>query len=341
MALNLDDQRSAAGERSVAARAPRFRGGGPAPLYLAIVIVAVLATFSLLQPETFPTMRNVANIATDASLLLILAVGMTFVIVTAGIDLSVASTLVFASVVAALAMRATGGDGLAVVLLGLATALASGAIIGALNGVLVAYTRVPALIVTLGMLLAVLGAARLLTNGADVRAVPAALRALNARALFDLPWLVFISLAVAVAGGIILHKHRFGRHCFVIGSDLSAAKLAGLHVERRLFVVYVLSGTLAGLAGFLSLARFATTTISGHPTDNLEAIAAVVLGGTSLFGGVGSMLGTVLGVVLPPILGNGLIITGVRPFWQPVVLGIVLIAAVYIDQLRRDANNRR
>jgi ribose transport system permease protein len=152
---------------------------------------------------------------------------------------------------------------------------------------------------------------------------------------------VIIAFAVALLGGILLAATRFGRYTYAIGSNEEGARRAGVAVDRHLIKVYALAGTLAGLAGFLSLARFATTTLGGHSTDNLQAIAAVVIGGTSLFGGVGTMLGTVFGVFIPAVLQNGFVIVGLQPFWQQVAVGAVLIIAVYLDQLRRRSSYQR
>jgi ribose transport system permease protein len=152
---------------------------------------------------------------------------------------------------------------------------------------------------------------------------------------------VLIAFGVALAGGILLAATRFGRYTYAIGSNEEAARRAGVAVDRHLIKVYALAGTLSGLAGFLSLARFATTTLGGHSTDNLQVIAAIVIGGTSLFGGVGTMLGSVFGVFIPAVLQNGFVIVGLQPFWQQVAVGAVLIVAVYLDQLRRRARFQR
>ena len=133
----------------------------------------------------------------------------------------------------------------------------------------------------------------------------------------------------------MLAQTRFGRYTYAIGSNPEGVRRAGVNVDAHLIKIYALGGTLAGLAGFLSLARFGTTSIGGHSTDNLDAIAAIVIGGTSLFGGVGTMLGTLVGVFIPAVLRNGFVIVGVQPFWQQVAVGAVLIVAVYFDQLRR------
>ena len=180
-------------------------------------------------------------------------------------------------------------------------------------------------------------AALLITGGVDERDVPFKLvTTIGAGRLFDqVPWLVIIAFAVALVFGVLLAATRFGRYTYAVGSNEEAARRAGIAVDRHLVKVYALAGTLSGLAGFMSLARFSTTTLGGHDTDNLQAIAAVVIGGTSLFGGVGTMLGTFFGVLIPAVLQNGFVIVGVQPFWQQVAVGAVLIVAVYLDQIRR------
>lgn len=139
----------------------------------------------------------------------------------------------------------------------------------------------------------------------------------------------------------LLHTTAFGRYTYAIGSNAEAARRSGIKVTRHLIAVYTLTGVLAGLAGFMSLAYFGTTTISGHSNDNLNSIAAVVLGGTSLFGGIGTILGSVIGVFIPAVLDAGFVMAGVRPFWQPIAVGAVLVVAVYLDQRRRRARNNR
>ncbi len=270
-------------------------------------------------------------------MLLVIATGLTYVIITAGIDLSVGSVVVFSGVVAAKLMDSVGGNGWGVILLGLVTAVVAGAAWGTLNGFLVAKAKIPPFIVTLGTLGMALGAALLITGGVDERNVPFKLiDTIGTGRLFgQLPYLVLIAAVVALIGGVILAMTRFGRYTYACGSNLEGARRAGVNVDRHLMKVYALGGTLAGLAGFLSLARFGTTSIGGHSTDNLDAIAAIVIGGTSLFGGVGTIIGTVVGVFIPAVLRNGFVIVGVQPFWQQVAVGAVLIAAVYFDQLRR------
>ena len=310
--------------------------------WIILILAAMLVVFSVLEPESFATVNNFRNLATNAAILLVISVGMTFVIITAGIDLSVGAVLVFAGVVSAKAMNGMGGEGAGVLLVGVLVALAAGAAWGVLNGLLITKARVPPLIVTLGTLGMALGLSLIITNGVDIREVPPKLvTSIGVGRLGgEIPWLVVIAAGVAVVFAVLLASTRFGRHTYAIGSNEEAARRAGIAVDRHLILVYGISGLLSGLAGYMSLARFATTTLGGHATDNLQAIAAVVLGGTSLFGGVGTVLGTVVGVFIPAVLQNGFVITGVEPFWRDVAVGAVLIAAVYLDQLRRRTQYR-
>jgi ribose transport system permease protein len=307
-----------------------------------LILIAIVLVFSILQFSNFATVSNLRNVATDVSILLVLAVGMTFVIITAGIDLSVGSVLVFSGVIAGKLMQEVGGNNWGVILVGLAGALVAGTAWGAINGLLITKARVPPLIVTLGTLGMALGISQVITDGVDLREIPFKLvETIGTGKLFNqVPWLVVIAAVVTVVFGVVLAATRFGRYTYAIGSNVEAARRAGINVDRHLIKVYALTGFLAGLAGFMNLARFSTTTIGGHDTDNLSAIAGTVLGGTSLFGGVGTIAGTVIGMFIPVVLQNGFVITGVKPFWQQVAVGAVLILAVYLDQLRRRTQYR-
>jgi ribose transport system permease protein len=317
-----------------------------------LVLFSLVLGFTLARPTQFGTLFNFRNIAIDGATLLVMSVGMTFVIITGGIDLSIGSVLIFSGVIAAKVMAAVDhsqNGSVSQILLGLLAALAVGLGWGLLNGVLIAKGRIPALIVTLGTLGMALGSAQLITGGVDVRGLPLMLgntigngdlELTGMGFLFRIPWIVFVAAGVTILGGIALAATRFGRHTYAIGSNAEAARRAGIAVDRHLIRIYGLSGLLAGLAGFLNLAHFTTTTLGGHSTDNLQAIAAVVIGGTSLFGGIGSIIGTVVGVFIPAVLQNGFVIVGVQAFWQPVAVGAVLIAAVYVDQIKRRSSER-
>ena len=320
---------------------------GSLPIFLALI--GIIVVFSIMKPSAFLGSYNIKSIFIDASVALTLSVGMTYVIITAGIDLSVGSVLVFSGVIALKAMvalaggaNAAGNAGWGIILLGIAAGLAVGLGWGVLNGLLIALLDLPPLIVTLGSFGAALGLSDVLTGGVDLTGVPNNLaNSVGAGTVGPIPALVLIAGVVTIVLGLVLHLTRFGRYTYAIGSNAEAARRAGINVRRHLIKVYALAGLLSGLGGVLSLAYFTTTTISGHTTDNLTAISAVVIGGTSLFGGVGAMAGTVVGVFIPVVLASGLVIVGVQSFWQQVMIGVILVAAVYFDQLRRRARSRQ
>ena len=343
-------------------------------LQVVIVLVVLIAIFSAMAPEAFPTWFNFRNILQNTAIFAVLGVGATFVIITAGIDLSIGSVLVFSSVVSAQAMGAlgskmtemyadgslasgplanalvpgmdaAGGDammafgpsGWLIAVFGVLVALASGCAWGLLNGFLIAKAKVPAFIVTLGTLGMALGLSQVITGGVDVTSVPAALveNIGFGDLVWQLPALVVIAAIIVVAGGILLHRTLFGLYTYAVGSNPEGCRRVGIKVDRQLMWVYVLSGATAGIAGIMSLALYQQTTIGGQSLTNLTVIAGVVIGGTSLFGGIGTMFGTVIGLLIPVVLQSGFIIIGVESFWQNVVIGMFLIAAVYIDGLRR------
>jgi ribose transport system permease protein len=285
-------------------------------------------------------MRSVVQ---NVSILAILGIGMTYVIITSGIDLSIGSVLVFSGVIAAKAMVALGGDGWGTAVIGIVLSIICGIVWGLLNGFLIAKAKVPPLIVTLGTLGAALGLAQVITKGVDIREVPTVLQDTIGYGNLPgttIPLISFIALVFVVVFGVILHKTKFGLYTYAVGSNEESARRVGVKVDRHLITIYAISGGLAGVAGILSLAQYSTTAIAGQSNTNLNVIAAVVIGGTSLFGGLGTIFGTVVGLFIPAILQNGFVIVGVQPFWQQVAVGAVLVIAVYIDQRRRAAASR-
>jgi ribose transport system permease protein len=323
-------------------RLPQLLGGG----WIFLLLVVLIAVFGILRPTQFGSAYNLSQLTINAAILLVLSVGQTFVIIAAGIDLSVGAVLVFCSILSAQVMLHLSGApgttfgttdaGWPVISIGIITALAAGTAWGVLNGVLVGIVRIPSLIVTLGTLGMALGFSQLLTNGVDVRAMPELLVAnIGSGTIMGIPSLVLIAAVVTIVMAIVLHLTRFGIRVFAVGSSLEATRRAGVNVRAQLVAIYAISGALAGLAAIMANARFATTTIGGHSLDNLATISAVVLGGTSLFGGIGSIARTVIGVFIPIVLLNGFVILGIPPFWQTVATGAVLIVAVWIDQMKR------
>jgi ribose transport system permease protein len=314
------------------------RLGNTQSVWILGVLLVIVAFFSIAAGGKFLSASNFSLISQNVAVWAVLGVGMTFVIITSGIDLSVGSVLVFSSVVSAKVMERVGGQGWGTAIIGIAAALVCGLAWGSLNGFLVAKAKIPALIVTLGTLSVALGLAQVITSGIDVRAVPSAMTDFNTYIkILGIPSLPFIALIVLIVGGIVLHRTKFGRYTYAVGSNEEAARRVGVKVDRHLIRIYALSGTLAGFAAAMSLAQFGTTTIAGQSLTNLNVIAAVVIGGTSIFGGEGSIFGTVVGLFIPAVLQAGFVIIGVQPFWQGVAVGTVLVAAVYVDQSRRSA----
>jgi ribose transport system permease protein len=316
------------------------RSGNASPIYMFGVLVVLFVVFSILSPSTFPSEGNVRNLVVDTSIFLVMATGSTYVMIAAGFDLSVGSVLVFAGICAVKAMDWVGGQGYVTAFVGLVAALLGGLLWGLFNGFCITVLRVPALITTLGSLGAALGVANLMTNGNDAAVSQSSLISIQIDYQLGLPWIVWIALAVVLVGGAVLRYTRFGRHTYVIGSNDEAARRAGIRVNRHLVKLYAISGLLSGLAGMMSLVRFSTTTIGGHSQDALTVITGVILGGTSLYGGYGTILGTVIGIFIPTVLQSGLVVEDVQPFWQNVAVGFILIAAVYLDQLKRRARER-
>jgi ribose transport system permease protein len=308
-----------------------------------LVLIIEMAYFSVAAPGKFLTLNDLSLISQGAAPFLVMAIGETFVIITAGIDLSVGFVLVLSGVVAGEYYLSNGGPnaGTGTIWIGTLIGLAVGAGWGLMQGVLVAKAKIPPLIATLAGLGGAEGVSYLITGGSDLRTVPNRLvSSIGTGSIAGVQWLIVISFAATLVFGLILAFTRFGRYTYAIGSNPEAALRAGINVDRHLIKVYALSGMLAGLAGILNLGYFGTTTISGHPLDNLTVITAVVLGGASLFGGRGTVLGTLIGVYIPVMLATGLIIVGVNQYWQYVLTGAVLAAAVYLDQFRRRLRER-
>ncbi len=306
------------------------------PAYMALALLVLIVIFSVLKPSAFPTLANVENMLQSAAGLLVLGSGETYVMIAGGLDLSIGSVLVFANVASALVMQSMGDRGAAAIVVGVLVSLCCGAGWGLFNGLVITKARVPAIITTLGSFGAAQGLALVLSGGNDVRTVPAALSSFGSATLFGfIPWTAAVGAAIIVFAEVWLTATRFGRHTYLVGSNVEGARRAGIRVDQHTLKLYVISGLTAGVASVISLATFSTTTIEGHTLDNLTVITAVILGGTSLFGGIGTVIGTTVGVFIPTILQNGFIIIGVQSFWQQVSIGLVLIVAVFIDQLKR------
>ncbi|MBD1862935.1 MULTISPECIES: ribose ABC transporter permease [Trichocoleus] len=296
-----------------------------------LLIIGILFTF--LTP-TFLTPGNLVNIARQASINIVLATGMTFVILTGGIDLSVGSILGVSAVVAVLVSLIPALGWAAV-----PAALLAGLAMGLANGALIAFLDLPPFIVTLGALTAWRGTAYLVANGTTVINRDLNFAWIGNNYLGPIPWLVVIALLAVAASWFVLRRTVLGVQIYAVGGNSRAARLTGIKVNRVLLFVYGVSGLLSGLAGIMSASRlYSATGMLGNGYE-LDAIAAVILGGTSFTGGIGTIVGTLVGALIIAVLNNGLTLLNMSYFWQLVVKGLVIIAAVTIDRLRR--RNRR
>ena len=302
------------------------------------VLILLIIIFGIFAPSLY-TKAAWLSTSSYAVEYLILAVGQTFVIVTAGIDLSDGAILGFSGMAGALLMEHllnSHTSSAITSILGIAAMLAAGLLIGVGNGLLITRVKLPPFIVTLGTLTAVGGLTNLLNHGTEITTLPTFVSNLGTASVLSgwLPIPVLIALAVAVVFGLILARTRFGLRTYAIGSNELGARRAGVRVDRHLVMVYGISGLLAGLAGLLVTANFSSATPIAGTNDELYAIASVVIGGASIFGGRGTIFGTVIGTAILSVLTTGLVLTNVAPFWQQVAIGFVVIAAVAIDRVR-------
>jgi ribose/xylose/arabinose/galactoside ABC-type transport system permease subunit len=312
-------------------------GRGGALIILFLLVVA----FAIVTPD-FLTVNNLINILRQYSVLMILAVGQTLVIVSRGIDLSVASNAALSGSVMGVAYAYWAWPEPASLLVG----LAAGVAVGAFNGFVITKLNVPDFIATLGTFVAVRGIALLVTDGLPVpdferavegRTLPGTISTLGVDSVLGMPLIAVVALVCALIGGFILSRTRLGRSAYAIGGNTEAARMSGIKVERSKMWIYVISGLLAAVGGFMLTGRQASANALMGEGLELQSIAAVVIGGTNLFGGEGRMSGTVIGVLIIGVLSNGLSIAGVAEFWQRVVNGLIIIAVVALDQWRRRA----
>ncbi|MBI1207366.1 MAG: ribose ABC transporter permease [Azospirillum sp.] len=298
------------------------------------VLILICVGFELATGK-FMAVRNLGIVMQQASINIVLAAGMTFVILTGGIDLAVGSVLA-ASAVTALALSLTGFSFIAI-----PAALLCGLVLGSVNGCLVAYIRLPPFIVTLGMMTAVRGLARFLSNDTTVFNPALSFAWIGNGRLFGVPWLVVVALSVIAASWFILRRTVLGMRIYAVGGNPVAARLSGIKVTSILLFAYATSGVLAALGGVMSAAR--TYSANGAQLGlsyELDAIAAVILGGTSFVGGVGTIVGTLIGALIIAVLSNGLILMNVSENWQLIIKGLVIIGAVALDRYRMQGSAR-
>lgn len=292
------------------------------------ILIAICIIFSLVTPN-FLSLGNLINVIRQASINIVLATGMTFVILTGGIDLSVGSILGVTAVVGVLVSLVPGLGWFAV-----PAALIAGVGLGLINGSLIAYLGLPPFIVTLGSYTALRGVAYLVANGTTVINRNLNFAWVGNNYVGPIPWLVIIAFLAVLASWFVLRRTVLGRHIYAVGGNIRAARLTGIKVSRVLLFVYGVSGLLSGLGGIMSASRLYSATGMLGQGYELDAIAAVILGGTSFTGGIGTIWGTLLGALIIALLNNGLTLMNVSFFWQLVVKGLVIIIAVTIDKVR-------
>jgi ribose/xylose/arabinose/galactoside ABC-type transport system permease subunit len=292
----------------------------------------------LTEEHRFVSRDNLINVANQISINMIMAVGMTFVIITAGIDLSVGAVLALCGVVGSLAMAALAGQNVPEPILaavGFSAGIVLGACLGLISGALVAIPRLPAFIATLGMMMIARGMAFVVCSGRPVAPLPAAFTSVGQAPDRLIPIPVFIMAAVVFLAHVVLRHHAFGRYVYAVGGNEEAARLSGLPIRRLLIAVYCLSGALSGLGGMILASKLGSGDPKSGMMYELDAIAAVVLGGTSLMGGRGTIFGTLVGALIIGVLNNGLSLMKVDQYWQSVLKGSVIVGAVLLDRLKR------
>ncbi|MBI2718994.1 MAG: ABC transporter permease [Rhizobiales bacterium] len=295
-------------------------------LSIAVFFVLCLAVFSVVSDAFFST-GNFLNLLRQSAPMLIVAVAMTFVITTGGIDLSVGSTVALVNALAAILLQV--GIPWSVVILAL---LCAGAATGAVQGWFVAFEGIPAFIVTLAGLSILRGVALLMTQGFSIPIAPDSLFVQIGRGwLAGIPFPAVIAIISLLAGFAALNLMQFGRHVVAIGANMEAARRAGVPVKWRLIMCYVLSGIAAAVAGIVIAARLGSGSSNAAVGFELEVIAAVVLGGTSLMGGKGTIIGTALGALTIAVIGNGLILSHVSPFFTQIVTGLIILIAIWLN----------
>jgi inositol transport system permease protein len=307
-----------------------------------LVLLLMIILLSIVQPA-FLSATNIFNVLTQSSIFGIMALGMTFVIISKGIDLSVGSVLAFAGVVAASLGQVTTATEkyfpnmpVMPVIVPVVTALAIGAFCGFINGFLIAKTKIPAFIATLGMLTIARGFALIYTSGRPVSNLIPSLTALGGKIFNVIPVPVIIYFIMIIVSAILLNKTRFGKNTYAIGGNIVAAEVSGVKVSRNIIMIYSYCGLLAGLAALVFAGRVGSVHPGAADGYELTAIASTTIGGTSHSGGIGTIGGAFVGALVLAVLRNGFTLLGVNAYWQKVAEGLIIVGAVIVD-MRKNA----
>jgi ribose transport system permease protein len=299
--------------------------------YRLLAALLICIVLSLLSPS-FHSLGNILNVLRQASLMFFIASGLTLVVLTAGLDLSVGANVALSACLAGTVIHQTGSP-----TLGILAGLATGGIIGLLNGIMVTALRIPSFIATYGMLWVLNGLTYWYMAGDTIHGFPPGFRQIGSGYLFGLPTPVYLLVIFLAIGTIFAQRTIWGQEIYATGANPVAARLSGIPVARRLLLVYVVSGTMAGLASIVFLARLNSAEADIGDSLTLPAIAAVLIGGTSLFGGVGTVFGTFVGALILTLVLNGMNLLQVNASWQPLVTGVIVILAVWLDMKTRQS----
>jgi ribose/xylose/arabinose/galactoside ABC-type transport system permease subunit len=308
--------------------------GSASQFWIVVAVVVECIIFCILSPS-FLTIDNFVNVALQIAIYGILAVGMTLVIITGGIDLSVGSLVALSAVAAAAVMEKLGGQPRLSILLAVALGIGLGLAAGAFSGLMITRLRVPPFIVTLALMTIGRGLAFILTGGFAIGNLPLGFGFLGRGHLGPVPTPVATMALVFAAGYLLLSKSQYGRYLYAIGGNEEASRLSGINTKSVIQRVYIINGGLAGLAGITLASRLGAGVPNSGLQYELDVIAAVVVGGTSLMGGTGSVMGTFWGTVFIGILNNGLNLANVDPYTQKVALGVVILLAVLLDRMKK------
>ena len=312
----------------------------PEEVGVLIGFVIIYTAFAIICHQNgqtqFTSLKNIMNVATQISMITIVAIGMTFVIISSGIDLSVGAVVAFSGVITAQILASSGGNTVEAI----AAGLLAGTAVGVFNGFIVANFKVPPFIVTLATMIGIRGLAFISCKGEPV-SIDGSFENIGSGEIFKIPIPVIIMIVVIAAGWYLANHTKWGRYIYALGGNEEASRLSGINIKSMKVFIFGLSGFLAALAGIINSARL----ISGDPKEGemweLDAIAAAVVGGTSLSGGRGRIIGTVLGALIIGVIKNGLDTLGVESFTQMLIKGSVILAAVLIDQFRKDEDSRK
>jgi ribose transport system permease protein len=306
-------------------------------VFYRLLAVAIICVVLACVSDAFLTTNNLLNVLRQASLVFFMASGLTLVILTGRIDLSIGATVGLSACVAATVIKSTGSPWL-----GAAVAIGIGGLVGLGNGLMVTKLRIPSFIATYGMLWVAQGATYYYMSGQSVYGFPPGFRALGSGYLLGVPIPIYLMLIFLLIGNFLIGRTTYGQQIYAIGANGVAARLSGIPVNSRLTLVFVLSGAMAGLASLIYLARLNSAEGDIGETLTLPTIAAVVIGGTSLFGGSGSLFGTFVGGLILTLILNGMNLLSVSANWQPLVTGVIILVAVWLDMKTRsktDASN--